>query len=214
MRARGPPPAGWPSFPAGRGCSLSPWAESSSRCEFSSSCSNFLLILIFFLSLQDPAARPTARDLLQHSWITYNRRTLKSSWSRTRGLKTRSGGPLAGKRAGREGRSRGGLQAAGGSCPRGAAGQARVQRGLQLLLPALRFDPSSCAASAPPSSPLCAPIHLALCSSRRLAGCRGLHQREHSGRAHTAERRRPRGRHRGRRVRSRLSGKHRLAFVV
>lgn len=47
---------------------------------------------------QDPAARPSARELLQHSWITYNRRTLKSSWSRTRGLKARQagGGPLAG----------------------------------------------------------------------------------------------------------------------
>lgn len=47
--------------------------------------------------VQDPTARPTARDLLQHSWITFNRRTLKSSWSRTRGLKTRAGGPLAGE---------------------------------------------------------------------------------------------------------------------
>jgi hypothetical protein len=58
-------------------------------------------------TLQDPAARPSARELLQHSWITYNRRTLKSSWSRTRGLKARglagaggaagaAGGPLAG----------------------------------------------------------------------------------------------------------------------
>ncbi len=48
--------------------------------------------------MQDPAARPSARELLQHSWITYNRRTLKSSWSRTRGLKARQagGGPLAG----------------------------------------------------------------------------------------------------------------------
>ncbi|PRW61538.1 MAP3K epsilon kinase 1-like isoform X2 [Chlorella sorokiniana] len=46
---------------------------------------------------KDPAARPSARQLLQHSWITYNRRTLKSSWSRTRGLKARQagGGPLA-----------------------------------------------------------------------------------------------------------------------
>jgi hypothetical protein len=33
---------------------------------------------------QDPAARPSARALLQHSWITYNRRTLHSTWSRTR----------------------------------------------------------------------------------------------------------------------------------
>ena len=60
---------------------------------------------------QEPAARPTARALLLHPWITYNRRTLKSSWSRTRGIKARAaasgggggggaggsgGGPLAG----------------------------------------------------------------------------------------------------------------------
>ncbi|GAB4815162.1 hypothetical protein N2152v2_002208 [Parachlorella kessleri] len=38
---------------------------------------------------KDPSGRPSARQLLQHSWITYNRRTLRSSWSRTRGLKAR-----------------------------------------------------------------------------------------------------------------------------
>lgn len=51
---------------------------------------------------QDPAARPSARELLGHSWITYNRRTLRSSWSRTRGLKARQGRGAAvpGERAG------------------------------------------------------------------------------------------------------------------
>lgn len=38
---------------------------------------------------KDAARRPSARRLLQHSWITYNRRTLRSSWSRTRGMKAR-----------------------------------------------------------------------------------------------------------------------------
>lgn len=36
---------------------------------------------------KDPQKRPTARDLLRHKWITYNRRTLRSSWSRTQGAK-------------------------------------------------------------------------------------------------------------------------------
>lgn len=36
---------------------------------------------------KDPQKRPTARDLLKHKWITYNRRTLRSSWSRTQGAK-------------------------------------------------------------------------------------------------------------------------------
>jgi hypothetical protein len=40
---------------------------------------------------QDPAARPDARTLLQHEWIQYNRRTLRSSWTRTQGYRTRGG---------------------------------------------------------------------------------------------------------------------------
>lgn len=36
---------------------------------------------------KDPQKRPTARDLLKHKWITYNRRTLRSSWNRTQGAK-------------------------------------------------------------------------------------------------------------------------------
>lgn len=38
--------------------------------------------------MQDPGSRPSAKDLLQHPWITYNRRTLRSTWGRTRSLKT------------------------------------------------------------------------------------------------------------------------------
>lgn len=37
---------------------------------------------------KDPQRRPTARELLKHRWITYNRRTLRSSWSRTQGAKS------------------------------------------------------------------------------------------------------------------------------
>jgi serine/threonine protein kinase len=37
---------------------------------------------------KDPQRRPTARELLQHRWITYNQRTLRSSWSRTQGAKS------------------------------------------------------------------------------------------------------------------------------
>ena len=36
---------------------------------------------------KDPQKRPAARDLLRHKWITYNRRTLRSSWNRTQGAK-------------------------------------------------------------------------------------------------------------------------------
>lgn len=38
---------------------------------------------------QDPSARPDARTLLQHEWITYNRRTLRSSWTRAQGYRAR-----------------------------------------------------------------------------------------------------------------------------
>lgn len=41
--------------------------------------------------LQDPAARPEARVLVNHEWIQFNRRTLRSSWSRAQGFKTRGG---------------------------------------------------------------------------------------------------------------------------
>jgi hypothetical protein len=43
------------------------------------------------LQSQDPALRPNAQELLQHEWIQYNRRTLRSSWSRAQGYKTRGG---------------------------------------------------------------------------------------------------------------------------
>ena len=38
---------------------------------------------------KEPHRRPSARALLKHRWITYNRQTLRSSWSRTQGMKSR-----------------------------------------------------------------------------------------------------------------------------
>ena len=38
---------------------------------------------------KDPARRPSARELLRHQWVTYHRATLRTSWSRTQGLKAR-----------------------------------------------------------------------------------------------------------------------------
>ncbi|KAL3139702.1 hypothetical protein ABBQ38_004012 [Trebouxia sp. C0009 RCD-2024] len=38
---------------------------------------------------KDPQKRPDARTLLRHPWIQHNRQTLRSSWSRTQGLKAR-----------------------------------------------------------------------------------------------------------------------------
>ena len=38
---------------------------------------------------KDPQRRPTARQLLRHRWVVYNRQTLRSSWSRTQGMKSR-----------------------------------------------------------------------------------------------------------------------------
>ncbi len=36
---------------------------------------------------KDPQKRPDARTLLRHPWIQHNRQTLRSSWSRTQGLR-------------------------------------------------------------------------------------------------------------------------------
>ena len=38
---------------------------------------------------KDPARRPSARELLRHQWVIYHRATLRTSWSRTQGLKAR-----------------------------------------------------------------------------------------------------------------------------
>ena len=38
---------------------------------------------------KDPAKRPGAAMLLSHRWVQYNRATLRTSWSRTKGLKAR-----------------------------------------------------------------------------------------------------------------------------
>lgn len=46
--------------------------------------------------VQDPSARPDARGLLQHEWVQFNRRTLRGTWSKTQGFKSRAaGGPKA-----------------------------------------------------------------------------------------------------------------------
>jgi hypothetical protein len=42
------------------------------------------------LCLQDPAARPDARSLLQHEWVQFNRRTLRGTWSKTQGFRSRA----------------------------------------------------------------------------------------------------------------------------
>ena len=47
-----------------------------------------------FLSLcfqKDPQRRPDAKALLSHRWVQYNRQTLRTSWSRTQGIKARGG---------------------------------------------------------------------------------------------------------------------------
>lgn len=38
---------------------------------------------------KDPSKRPGARTLLNHHWVQYNRKTLRTSWSRTKGLKAK-----------------------------------------------------------------------------------------------------------------------------
>ena len=38
---------------------------------------------------KDQARRPSARELLRHQWVMYHRATLRTSWSRTQGLKAR-----------------------------------------------------------------------------------------------------------------------------
>jgi hypothetical protein len=47
--------------------------------------------------MQDPSMRPDARGLLQHEWVQFNRRTLRGTWSKTQGFKSRAatGGPKA-----------------------------------------------------------------------------------------------------------------------
>ena len=40
---------------------------------------------------QDPKLRPDPRSLLQHEWLQYNRRTLRSSWKKTTGFRSRGG---------------------------------------------------------------------------------------------------------------------------
>lgn len=48
------------------------------------------------LYMQDPSARPDARGLLQHEWVAFNRRTLRGTWSKTQGFRSRAaGGPKA-----------------------------------------------------------------------------------------------------------------------
>ena len=49
------------------------------------------LFVCLLLCPQDPALRPNAQELLQHEWIQYHRRTLRSSWTRAQGYKTRGG---------------------------------------------------------------------------------------------------------------------------
>lgn len=39
---------------------------------------------------KDPAARPSALELLQHHWVIFNRRTLKSTWSKTKTSKVKT----------------------------------------------------------------------------------------------------------------------------
>ena len=38
---------------------------------------------------KDPVRRPGALQLLAHHWVRYHRATLRTSWSRTQGLKAR-----------------------------------------------------------------------------------------------------------------------------
>ncbi|KAK9810498.1 hypothetical protein WJX72_011817 [[Myrmecia] bisecta] len=40
---------------------------------------------------KDPQKRPDARTLLRHEWIQHNRKTLRSSWTRTQGIKAMGG---------------------------------------------------------------------------------------------------------------------------
>lgn len=65
--------------------------------------STLVLLCIFFMHgrllagvPQDPSARPDARQLLQHEWVQFNRRTLRGTWSKTQGFRSRAaGGPKA-----------------------------------------------------------------------------------------------------------------------
>jgi hypothetical protein len=60
-------------------------------CQHSDPCAH-----LFAFRLQDPSARPDARGLLQHEWVQFNRRTLRGTWSKTQGFKSRAaGGPKA-----------------------------------------------------------------------------------------------------------------------
>ena len=44
---------------------------------------------------KDPQKRPSARGLLRHKWVQYHRATLRNSWSRTQGLRSRGQRPSA-----------------------------------------------------------------------------------------------------------------------
>ncbi|KAK9805307.1 hypothetical protein WJX73_000155 [Symbiochloris irregularis] len=57
--------------------------------DISSDMRNFLVACF----QKDPSRRPGARDLLAHRWVQYNRATLRTSWSRTKGLKARGVAP-------------------------------------------------------------------------------------------------------------------------
>ncbi len=58
---------------------------------FSLSATTLSIMIIYTTLYKDPTKRPSARALLQHPFVTHNRRTLKSTWTRTIANRSRRG---------------------------------------------------------------------------------------------------------------------------